>query len=71
MMDQATGWFEILKPQISWPHNTWLVQYSHPQFIIFNNGIKFKLELKQMCNNYGIIAKLTASHIPKANSIIE
>jgi hypothetical protein len=46
MIDLATGWFEILKPQISqhYPiikdlfHNTWLAPYPRPQLIVFDNG---------------------------------
>jgi transposase InsO family protein len=48
-----------------------LARYPLPQFIVFDNGGKFKREFKQMCNNYGIIAKPTTSHNPQANSIIE
>jgi hypothetical protein len=54
-------------------HNTWLAHYTQPQFIVFDNGNvgKFKPEFKQMCDNYGIKAKATTSHNPKANAIIE
>jgi hypothetical protein len=78
MIDPATGWFEIVQANSKTAtsiqdlfHNTWLVRYPRPQFIVFDNGGEFKRELKQMCNNYGIIAKPTASHKPQANSIIE
>jgi hypothetical protein len=48
-----------------------LARYPQPQFIVFDNGGKFKHEFKQMCNNYGIIDKPTTSHNPQANLIIE
>jgi hypothetical protein len=45
-----------------------LVHHSQPQFIVFENGGKFKLEFKQMCENYGMKAKKTTSHkIPYKN----
>ena len=78
MIDPATGWFEIVKATNKSAasvqdlfHNIWLARYPRPQFIVFDNGGEFKREFKQMCNNYGIIAKPTTSHNPQANSIIE
>jgi Integrase zinc binding domain len=78
MIDPATGWFEIVQGdsktatsiQDLFP-NTWLARYPCPQFIVFDNGGKFKRELKQMSENYGIKAKLATSHNPQANAIIE
>jgi hypothetical protein len=75
--DPATGWFEIAQANNKsassirdlFP-NTWLARHPRPQFIVFDNGGKFKRKLKQMCNNYGIIAKPTTSQNPKANSIV-
>jgi hypothetical protein len=72
MIDPATGWFEIVKATNKSTtsiqdlfHNTYLVQYLQPQFIVFDNGnkSKFKREFKQMCiqSNYGIKAKPTTS----------
>ena len=78
IIDPATGWFEIAEANNKSAasiqdlfHNTWLARYPRPQFIVFDNGGEFKREFKQMCNNYGIIAKPTTSHNPQANSIIE
>jgi Integrase core domain/Integrase zinc binding domain len=78
MIDPATGWFEIVQANSKTAtsiqdlfHNTWLARYPHPQFIVFDNGGKFKRQFKQMCENYGIKAKLTTSHNPHANAIIE
>jgi hypothetical protein len=52
-------------------HYTWLARYPRPGFIVFDNGGKFRRDIKQMCNNYGIIAKPMTSHNPQVNSIIE
>jgi transposase InsO family protein len=78
IIDPATGWLEIANTNNKSAasiqdlfHNTWLAYYPQPQFIVFDNGGKFKHEFKQMCNDYGIIAKPTTRHNPQANSIIE
>ena len=78
MIDPATGWLEIVEDTNKSAsfiqdllHNTWLAYSPHPQFIVFDNGCKFKHELKQMCDNYGIKTKPTTSHNPQANAIIE
>jgi hypothetical protein len=78
MIDPATGWFEIVEANNRLAtsiqdlfHNSWLAQYPRPQFIAFDNGGEFKCEFKQISNNYGIMAKPTASHNPQANEIIE
>jgi hypothetical protein len=82
MIDPATGWFEIVKATNKSAtsiqelfHNTYLVRYPQPQFIVFDNGIagEFKREFKQIFvqDNYGIKAKTTTSHNPQANPIIE
>jgi hypothetical protein len=71
LIDPATGWFEIVEatnnsatPIQYLFHSTWLARYPRPQFIVFENGSigEFKREFKQMCDNYGIKAKLTKSH---------
>ena len=82
MIDPATGWFEIVEATNKSAssiqdlfHNTWLARYFCPQFIFFDNGgefkREFKREFKQMCDSYGIKAKLKTSHNPQANEIIE
>jgi transposase InsO family protein len=78
MIDPATGWFEIVEATNKSAtaiqdlfHNIWLTRYPRPQFIVFDNGGKFKREFKQMCENCGIKAKPTTSHNPQANAIIE
>jgi hypothetical protein len=71
MIDPATGCCEIVEAANKSAtsiqdlfHNTWLVRYPQPQFIVFDNGKigEFKREFKQMCDNYGIKAKPTTSH---------
>jgi hypothetical protein len=70
---QSLVGLKLSKPQISQRpatstqdlfHNTWLARYPRPQFIVFDNGIEFKREFKQigMQDNYGIKAKPTTSH---------
>jgi hypothetical protein len=63
MIDPATGWLEIIEATSKSAtsiqdlfHNTWLVCYPQPQFILFDNRTlgEFKREFKQMCDNYGI-----------------
>ena len=78
MIDPATGWFDIVKATNKLAssiqdlfHNTWLARYPCTQFIVCDNGGKFKGDFKQMCDNYGIKAKATTSHNPQANAIIE
>jgi hypothetical protein len=77
MIDPATGWFEIVEAKNNLTksiqelfHDIWLARYPRPQFIVFDNGGKFKLEFKQMCvqDNYGIKAKPTTSHNPQATT---
>jgi hypothetical protein len=75
MIDPVTGWFDIITGTKHLAasiqdlfHNTWLVCYLCPQFIVVDNG---GYEFKQMYNNYCIIAKPTTSHNPQANSVIE
>jgi hypothetical protein len=57
MIDQATGWFEIVKATNKSAtsiqdlfHFTLLARYTQPQFIVFDNGNigKFKREFKKM-----------------------
>jgi hypothetical protein len=74
MIDPATGWFKIVEATNKSAtsiqdlfHNTWLSHYPQAQFIVFDNGsmCEFKLEIKQVCDNYGIKAKSTTSHNPQ------
>jgi hypothetical protein len=68
MIDPVTGWFEIVEAQNKSAtsiqdlfHNTWLARHPRPQFIVFDNGGKFKREFKQICDNHGIKAKPTTT----------
>jgi hypothetical protein len=82
MIDPATGWFEIVeatnKSEISIQdllHNTWLARYPRPQFIVFDNGGKFKREFKQMCEITIMALKPNqlqfTTNITQASAIIE
>jgi hypothetical protein len=50
----VTGWFEIIEAtnksatSIYLFHDTWLAHYPRPQFIVFDNGGKFKREFKKI-----------------------
>jgi hypothetical protein len=55
MIDPAInkGWFKIVEATNKSAtsiqdlfHNTWLARYPQPQFIVFDNGSEFKLEIK-------------------------
>jgi hypothetical protein len=57
MIDPAinTGWFEIVEATNKSAtsiqdlfHNTWLARYPQPQFIVIDNGGKFKREFKRI-----------------------
>jgi hypothetical protein len=48
-----------------------LARYPQPHLIVFDNGGKFKLEFKKICNNYGIISKMSTGQNPQASAIIE
>ena len=48
MIDPATGWLEIVQANSKTAtsiqdlfHNTWLVRFPRPQFIVFDNGGEF------------------------------
>jgi hypothetical protein len=82
MIDPAIGWFEIVEATNKSAtsiqdlfHNTWLAHYPQPQFIIFDNGAKFKSEFKQ--NKCVSIMALKTNHlqvttiISQANAITE
>jgi hypothetical protein len=74
MIDPATGFIEIVESTNKSAtciqdlfHNTCLVCYPQPQFIVFDNGNdrKCKCVFKQMYvqDNHGIKAKPTTSHV--------
>jgi hypothetical protein len=78
MIDPVTGWFEIkaiLKPDATHVsdafYEAWLCRYPRPEEIGFDNGSEFKDVFGTMCTNYGIKRKLSTSHNPQSNGIIE
>jgi hypothetical protein len=80
MIDPATGRFEIVEATNKSAtsiqdlfHNTWMVHYPQPQFIVFDNWGKIKREFKQMCDNMALKTKQlqVTTIIPQANAIIE
>jgi hypothetical protein len=78
MTDLATGWFEIVQATSKAAtstqdlfHNTCLARYPRPQFMLVDNGCEFKCALKQMCENYGIKAKLITSHKHQVCAIMD
>ena len=52
-------------------NNNWLCRYPQPYYIRFDNGSEFKAQFLETCTNYGVKAKMTTSHNPQANGIIE
>jgi hypothetical protein len=55
MIDPATEWFEVVEATNKLAtaiqdlfRNTWLIRYPRLQFIVFDNGGKFKREFKQI-----------------------
>jgi hypothetical protein len=66
MIDPATGWFEIVEATNKSAtsiqdlfQNTWLERYPRPQFILFDNGGKFKVWAKpNVSSNKCVILQL-------------
>jgi transposase InsO family protein len=52
-------------------NKTWFSRYPHCQYIIYDNGSKFKLHFKALCESYGIKHKPTSVKNPQANAILE
>jgi hypothetical protein len=52
-------------------YKTWFSRYPHCEYIIYNNGSKFKLHFRSLCNTYGIKRKPTSVNNPQANAILE
>ena len=52
-------------------NKTWLSHYPHCQYIIYDNGSKFKLYFKALSESYGIKCKPTSVKNPQANAILE
>ena len=52
-------------------NKTWFSRYPCCQYIIYDNGSKFKLHFKALCDSYGITSKPTSVKNPQANAILE
>ena len=52
-------------------NKTWFSHYPHCQHIIYDNGSKFKLHFKALCESFGIKRKPTSVKNPTANAILE
>jgi hypothetical protein len=49
----------------------WLCRYPQCCYLIYNNGLEFKLHFETLCNSYGIKCKPTTIKNPQANAICE
>jgi hypothetical protein len=49
----------------------WLSRYPRCRYIIYNNGSRFKLNFKYLCETYGIKREPTRVKNPQANAILE
>jgi len=52
-------------------NKTWFSHYPHCQYIIYDNGIEFKLHFASLSESYGIKRKPTSVKNPQANAILE
>ncbi len=52
-------------------YKTWFSKYPYCQYIIYNNGSKFKLHFQSPCDTYEIKRKPTSVKNPHANAILE
>ncbi len=68
----AEPYFDKSSAQISnLVYKTWFSRYPHCWYIIYDNGSKFKLHLRSLCNTYGIKRTPTSVKNPQANAILE
>ena len=51
-------------------NKTWFSCYPHCQYIIYDNGSKFKLHFEALCESYGIKHMPTSVKNPQANAIL-
>ena len=51
-------------------NKTWFNRYIRCQYIIYDNGSKFKLHFKALCESFGIKRKLTSVKNPQANAVL-
>jgi hypothetical protein len=52
-------------------YKTWFSRYPRCRYIIYDNGIEFKLHFRALCDSYGIKRKPTSVKNPQANAILE
>ncbi len=65
ILDKSSDW-------ISWLVNKiWLCRYLRCHYLIYNNGLEFKLHFETLCDSYGIKRKPTTIKNPQANAICE
>jgi hypothetical protein len=68
----AEPYFDKSSAQISnLVYKVWFSRYPHCQYIIYNNGSKFKIHFQSQCDTYGIKHKPTSVKNPQANAILE
>ena len=79
MIDPVSGWFECAAIRGD-PNSdkiqkifddTWLARYPRPSKIGCDGGSKFKLDFKELCENYGMKLKKSGAWNPQANSIVQ
>eukprot|EP00804_Cyclotella_cryptica_P022244 CCRYP_017936-RA/>CCRYP_017936-RA protein AED:0.42 eAED:0.44 QI:0/0/0/1/0/0/2/0/241 len=78
MIDPASSWFEVVELPVTTAamisnlvNKTWYSRYPRFQYIIYDNGSKFKLHFEALCESYGIKHKPTCVKNPQANAILE
>jgi hypothetical protein len=49
----------------------WLCRYPRCHYLIYNNGLEFKLHFETLCDSYGIKRKPTTIENPQTNAICE
>ncbi len=68
----AEPYFDKSSTQISnLVYKTWFSRYLCCQYIIYDNGSKFKLHFQSLCDTYGIKHKPTSVENPQANAVLE
>jgi hypothetical protein len=68
----AESYFDKSSAQISnLVYKTWFSRYPRCGYIIYDNGSKFKLHFRSLCNTYGVKHKPTSVKNPQVNAILE
>eukprot|EP00804_Cyclotella_cryptica_P002240 CCRYP_019741-RA/>CCRYP_019741-RA protein AED:0.59 eAED:0.51 QI:0/0/0/0.33/0/0.33/3/0/370 len=66
------AYFDNSSPMISnLVNKAWFSWYPCYQYIIYDNGSKFKRHFKVICESFGITSKLNSIKNPQANAILE